>query len=359
MASPEQIRAWVAQLEGDYENLCFTYRSRMRRPVIRIAEEKDRWGHWDPLTRTLTLALRLVETRPWVVVLEILKHEMAHQWVSEKDYSDEGHGPLFHEACRRFGVAPWARRAVMDPASPLEAWAAGAIDPETARLQNRVEKLLALAQSTNQHEAAAAMQKVQELYARYNLENETPAKEPDFVSREINTGKKRVERHHFLIASLLNDHFFVRVVHTSRYHVPAAAELKVIELLGRRANVDMAEYVYHFLWNQIHLRWKLHREETGAPARGKSSYFLGILTEFRKKLEEGEKRTGTVALVVTKDPHLRDFVRTRYPRLVSFSRGKGLSDPDSFKAGQHEGRKLTLHRPIHAAQSFLGRLLTR
>jgi len=359
MNRSEQIRAWIAQLEKEYDHLCFAYRSRLRRPVIQLAEEKERWGHWDPLTRTLTLAFRLIENHPWAVVIEILKHEMAHQWVSEKDGSDEGHGYLFHEACERFGVAPWARRAVFDPSFPLKAWVTEHLDPETQRLQGRVEKLLALAQSTNSFEAEAAMQKVQELYARYNLNSLEATTIPDFITREISTGKKRIERHHFLIASILNDHFFVKVIHTTQFCPKQLANLKMIELLGRRANVEMAEYVYHFLANQIQLRWKLYRSETGTTARGKSSYYFGLLTEFRKKLEESEKRTETTSLVVTQDPRLTAFVKTRHPRLVSFGRGRGLRDKDSFRAGQREGRRLTLHRPVTSAQGFLNRLLTR
>ncbi len=359
MNAPEQIRAWVTQLEREYEHFCFAYRSKLRRPVIRVNNEKSRWGQWDPVTRTLTLSQRLIETQPWAVVLEILKHEMAHQWVTEKDLSDEGHGPLFRLACQRFGVADWACQSVTDPSLPLEAWREAFADPERARLQGRVEKLLALAGSSNQHEATAAMKKVQELYARHNLETLESGIRRDYVSREISSGKKRMERHHFLIASILNDYFFVRVIHASRFDAKANTTFKMIEILGTRTNVDMAEYVYHFLWNQIQLRWKLFRSETGASVRGKSSYFLGLLTEFRKKLEVPAVESDSLALQIKEDPRLTSFVRDRYPRLASFGRSGMYRDRESFKAGQQEGKRLTLYRGVGKSDGFLGRLLSR
>ncbi len=78
---------------------------------MEVGELGSRWGQWDSETRTLTLSEALIREYPWDVILEVLKHEMAHQIVSETYGGDEGHGALFHQVCRKLGVLPWAMRA--------------------------------------------------------------------------------------------------------------------------------------------------------------------------------------------------------------------------------------------------------
>src|SRR5262249_39048746 len=149
---------------------------------------------------------------------------------------------------------------------------------------------------------------VRELYLKHNLERLEKKEQAQYVSLLINTGRRRIARHHFLIASILNEHFFVRVVHASLYSAEEMCEHKTIELLGSRENVLMAEYVYHFLLNQIHSHWeKFSEKKKGRQA--KNSYYLGVLIGFRDKLEKedssGKEKKG-VALVVAEDKELEN-----------------------------------------------------
>ena len=61
-------------------------------------------------------------------------------------------------------------------------------------LRRKIEKLLALAESSNQHEAAAAMGKAQEILNRYNLTRDDvqPSEEkPDIVHKWVELFKHR------------------------------------------------------------------------------------------------------------------------------------------------------------------------
>jgi len=163
------LRAWTDRLYTEYENILFHYRIRLNTPLIRISELTATWGQWAQLTRTITLSHRLIERHSWDVVVEILKHEMAHQLVDERLGGDDLHGPVFRKACNMLGVADWAAKASGELPQEIPSWRNLAVTPEEERLLKRVEKLLSLAASTNEHEATLAMQRVRELYARHNL----------------------------------------------------------------------------------------------------------------------------------------------------------------------------------------------
>ena len=352
------------ELYREFDHICFTYRVKLVPPVIRTQTMSGRWGLWDPITRTLSLSETLIATYPWDVVIEILKHEMAHQMVTDHFRSDEAHGPLFQEACRRLGVAPWASQAETDLNHPITPWQKSALSPEEDKLVRRVEKLLALATSSNEHESLAAMQKVQELYAKHNLSRIEERRQSQHVYLTLNTKKKRLQRHYFMIASILNEHFFVRVIHSELFDASSLTKYKVIELLGTRENVLMAEYVYHFLLNQIHFLWRGYQKQHAKAHTARQSYFLGILSGFRDKLDAAkaadtsQDSTGR-ALALSEDPQLESFVTFRYPRLVSFRRGRSVGCSESFQAGQQEGWKLVIHKGISQQEGDQGRFLPR
>ena len=62
--------------------------------------------------------------------------------------------------CRRLGVATWASSASCDLPPEIPDWHQRVLTSEEERLLNRAEKLLALAESSNEHEAALAVERV-------------------------------------------------------------------------------------------------------------------------------------------------------------------------------------------------------
>ena len=68
-------QAWSA-LNGSH------FRGGLRPPAFTLTEGK-RLGAWQPATRTLSIGRRFALEQPWPAVVEVLKHEMAHQYVHE------------------------------------------------------------------------------------------------------------------------------------------------------------------------------------------------------------------------------------------------------------------------------------
>jgi Protein of unknown function (DUF2786)/SprT-like family len=349
-----RVLIWTDRLYTEYEDILYQYNLRLRKPVIRIEPLAAAWGNWNPETRSITLAHRLIERHPWDIVVEVLKHEMAHQLADERlGACESAHGETFRHACRLLGVADWAAGVTCDLPPEIPDWRQRVLTSEEERLLRRVEKLLALAESSNEHEAALAVERVRQLYAKYNLERLAAGSECAYVHCVINRRRRRIESDDSAIFGILTAHFMVRAVFTSLFDARDLCEYRVVELLGTRENVLMAEYVYHFLRHKLDALWDDYRSRTGVAAASKRSYMLGVVSGFRKKLDASAaltdievSSTASQALLRLADQQLETFVTTRYPRLTTRWWAAGCKDRDSYGAGVADGGNITLHRGI-------------
>jgi len=362
----------VKRLIREYDHINWYYRLGMTPPVLRLMPAHSKYGEWDLNLREIRLSAELFMTKPWHIAVEVLKHEMAHQYVAEVLRSTDQHGEVFQHACEKLRVETWARRARIDDAFLQNASADDERTIAFQRLQQRAEKLLNLATSANEHEAALAMQRVRELYARYNFDPATaPQQLSDFSTLTIYLNSQKTSQHHAMIASLLNEFFGVRVIHAGYYNVATGEDQKCIELAGTKPNVLMAEHVYIFLERSLASLWKEHlkSQKQGRERGAKRSFYLGVLAGFREKLrsqkiviDEPTPQTAEVSrrqdLAVLPDPKLDQFFKYRFPRLRSHGFSNSFRSRDSFDAGRSKGRDIVINRPIANSGSkqrlFLG-----
>ena len=247
-------RAWVSQLYREHQRIRWSFKIDLAQPAICLFDSQRSWGQWDGQSRTIKISWRLISGYSWDLVVNILKHEMAHQLVQEHFPSDDAHGPLFQEACALLGLDEEFRRASGDLPQPSPTAAAN--EGGKHRIMDKVRKLLSLAQSNNEHEALLAMKKVNELIEKYNI-GQPGEKSPDnYCYKIINPKRKRIELYQRLICTLLGDYFFVEVICADLYDAASDQVHKVIELLGLRENVEIAEYVYFFLVKQLEILWR-------------------------------------------------------------------------------------------------------
>jgi predicted SprT family Zn-dependent metalloprotease len=382
----------LKQLYKDYEHIAWYFKTRLKTPVISYSDNRTAIAEWDQELRMIRISKKLILNHPWHVVLEVLKHEMAHQYVADILRQVDGHGPHFQAACAKLAVDPWARRAQVD----LE----GSIDrplvvddcehEPSHPLIKRIHKLFALAGSANEHEAALAMQRARELMVRHEIESIDIRQPSDFGHRVIYLGKKRVERHQAMMAGLLNDFFMVRIIHTNYYDLDKLEQLKAIDLVGTARNLEMAEYVYHFLDERLEIFWDDFRRSMRAKGqlssalRGqKKSFIIGVLKGFESKLkaqqfaeqesqsERKTRSTSDLEASMTSEQRGRQLngietlqlveqgldraLGDRFPRIQkkSYSSGRGM-DQGAFDAGRKCGKSLNIHRPVHGRSSQRG-----
>ena len=350
--------SWLCQLIREYSDICFQFGIRLTPPILTLSSNTKQLGSWSAPNRRLCLSRVLISRHPWTLTLQVLKHEMAHQIVSEiYGRDDAGHGPLFKEACTRIGLDAPFHKASADLDEGLQSLPATSDTTEQGRqIIERVRKLLALGGSDNEHEAALALRRAGELLARYRLDFESLAEDQGLVHRTINTGQQTLPIHRKSICCLLETCFAVRVICASLYDPHADCSFKTIELLGREEQVAIAEHCYHFLENRLQTLWESNRRGFAGNRRiAKKSYYLGLLAGFRETLERSlttaaatdrQPSSATGLPTLREEQRLDDFVAGRFPRLRRMRRQGSTMHRNAYQEAVAAGRKITLHRPM-------------
>ncbi len=185
-------RTVVLELNREHEYICRVHKVNLRPIAITLFDSESFWGQFDNLTRTISISRKLVNEFPWHQVVGVFRHEMAHQFVAEQHatrfHSEKPHSELFKEACKRLGVPDQFAKAGLDLQSGNLDWRIEPRNEATEKILDKVKKLLALATSTNEHEALLAMERVRDLYAKYNLEHIATLKKESFVHLVVTHG---------------------------------------------------------------------------------------------------------------------------------------------------------------------------
>jgi hypothetical protein len=355
-------RLWLDQLRNEFANICFQYRVNLTTPILELSSAEKQFGCWLPDQRTIRISRSLIRQYPWDKVLMVFKHEMAHQLCTELfGLFREKHGQRFQQACQLLGVpAPYN----LSQGDMPDILADPPADQQTAqgrKIIAKIDKLLALAASDNEHEAALAMQRATELLQRHNLKRET-LEHPSACSRLIiNTRLKQMATYRRAICSILRDYFFVKVVLSSLYDPLNDVSHKTIELLGRAENVPVAEHCYYFLEQQLASLWQANRHKfKGNTRTAKNSYYLGLLNGFAQKMraqqiatelsslqqQEKSEQVTPGALAISRDTILQDFVDMHFPRLSRrASRGARIYR-QTFDDAVATGKKIVLNKTV-------------
>ena len=357
---------WVFQLHHEYENICYQYGVKLKKPILVIESNKNSWGFWDKTRRIILVSEELIKNYSWEIVTHVLKHEMAHQIVSDLFLMEEGHGNFFNRACKMLGLDDEYCKASISMEEKFVHWKQKKVDTEEESLLNKIQKLLNLAQSSNEHEAALAMEKVQELYEKYNVQKIKLGQNQNYFTLSINFKKKRIPITHSVAYYILQHHFFVHVILSNLYDSMEATSHKIIELMGSRQNVLMAEYVFHFLIERIELLWINYSRQKNLGAKYKLSFQQGILDGFLKKLDsaketrvkENNKQDPELkALIRLNDVKLQEFIQFKYPKVTTKGRSSSGVYTEHFKEGMEEGKKINLNKPIHNSSQNTGKTL--
>lgn len=318
------------------------FRRALSPPRLLLAEGGGRLGLWNADDRTITLARQLILEHPWGTVVEVLKHEMAHQYVHEGlGVRDEAaHGPAFQTICERL--------AIDAAATGLPATPGGAVLPEEVRVLERIAKLLALAESGNVHEAEAAMTAAQRLMLRHNLDTATRRTNLTYRYRHLGVPTGRVAEHDRVLAAILGDHFFVEVIWVPVYRPLQGKRGSVLEVCGTESNVEMASYVHAFLSRTAEQLWREHKREQGIRGdRDRRTYLAGVMVGFLDKLRRQKREAQEQGLVWVGDADLKGYYRRRHPH-IQHTRHAGNRRTEAHAHGRAAGRRIVLHRPVGA-----------
>lgn len=346
----------VRELAKEWDTINWSlFREAMCRPIFELSDAAGLLGSWRAHDRTISLSREAAMTRPWAETVETLKHEAAHQYVDEILGGDvTPHGSRFREVCRARGID--ARAAGTLPVLDEPA-------PESARMRvvERVQKLLALAESSNQNEAELAAATAQRIMLKYNLDLQHAESGEQGECGYLWLGEPtgRLQPHHYALATLLVDHFFVQVIWIRVYRPLEAKHGTVLEVCGRPENLAMAEYVHQFVSRTVERLWREHKRSANIRSdRDRRSFLAGAVSGLRDKLRAQRDVALQEGLVWSGDAAVRAYYRRRHPR-VAKTGGASSSSRTAYAEGKSAGQTIVLSRPVHAdATSSSPRALT-
>ena len=345
----ELERALMHELVAEYKRLNDDFfRGSLSLPSLELTDMRGRLGCWTESRRTIELSRPALLTHGWGVVSEVLKHEMAHQYVSEvlQERGETAHGPAFRGVCARLGVDA--------AASGLPA---AVQDEGERRLVDRIARLLALAESPNVHEAEAAASAAQRLMLKYNLDVSSGPRARAYGFLHVGKPTGRVTEAERILAMILGKYFFVEVIWVPVYRVLEAKRGTVLELCGSEANLAMAEYVHAFLTNTSNQLWAEHKRAARIRSdRDRRVFLAGVMSGFGEKLQRQSERHREEGLVWVRDADLGGFFKKRHPR-VRHVRYAGSRKNEAYAHGRAAGGRIVLRKGVSAAASSAGHLL--
>lgn len=225
----------------------------------------------------------------------------------------------------------------------------------------KVQKLLSLANSDNEHEAKLAAQRANELLIKHNLKlQDVQDAKLDYKEHEVESGMRSVQGYQKMICTLMGEYFFVRPVvcqtpdgevevYTGRRWSIRRTFTRRMLFLGRSENVKIASYVYSFLCRTYPKLWEDYRNKNGAPPSARNSYYLGLTSGIGKMLREARFRVQEeTGLVLVGDKNLEEFAHSR-------TGGKGYGDMNLnniesqvYGQGVQDGMKVRLRKGIES-----------
>ncbi len=341
----------LRRLVLEWEDINWRYfKEALRPPVLELSSAETTLGMWRSQVRTIAMSRASLLTRPWAESMEVLKHEVAHQYVDEVLGGEATpHGPLFQQVCDALGI---------DANPRAEATAENALGG-ASRVISRVRKLLALAESSNQHEAELAASTAQRMMLKYNLELvESAASRDDCAHLFLGEPTGRVQAHQRGLAALLAEHYFVQAIWVPVYRPLEGKKGSLLELCGRPENLEMAEFVHNFMLRTIEGLWEAHKRSLSLRSnKDRRSFLAGAVVGFSAKLREQFSVAKEEGLVWVGDPQVDKYFRRRHPRVVSTG-GARAGSADAYAHGRKAGRDIVLSQPVESRGTRAPRALS-
>ncbi|HYP90606.1 MAG TPA: DUF2786 domain-containing protein, partial [Polyangiaceae bacterium] len=234
---------------------------------------------------------------------------------------------------------------------------AKADDAAEQHLLSRIAKLLALAESSNEHEAQAAMSAAQRLMLKHNIEAAVSGSASSYSFRHLGKPTGRVPEHERRLAMILDQFFFVQVIWVPVWRAFEAKRGSVLEVCGSRENVELAAYVYDFLTYTADALYRADRKRRrDRTHQARRKFLAGVMSGFHERLTRERTRSEAQGLVWVGDAELSGYFRRRHPHL-RWARHSVSTSGEAYSRGQTAGRNIVLHRGVKAGASSTIRLL--
>lgn len=208
---------------------------------------------------------------------------------------------------------------------------------------SKIQKLLALGQSSNQAEAEAALAKAQELMIRHNIEmQEVNEKTRGYVADDYTVDNVpydfTIDKKY--ICDILRKFFFVDIVDEPRIHN--------FMIIGTKDNVAIAQFLRLHIRQKFNDCWQTYKIKNGlSGVDGKKNYYYGLWVGLCEKLQKERTILATEkGLIVVNDEGLAIFREENGLQSKRRSIRPDVDDQAAIEDGVKDGRKIKLNDRI-------------
>ena len=214
------------------------------------------------------------------------------------------------------------------------------------KIIDRVRKLLALAKSSNEHEAALAAAHAQKLLSEHNLAmSELEVKEAGAGKEMFDLGRKTLDKWVFQLASVVASAFDCRVVATSGGDGTAK-----VSFIGCGEDPAVSGYTFQYLVKEMERLVKsfLALVDAGDRAVHRRSWLLGAVRGVQEQLRKQKIDTPvtTTALVPVKDALIRTYIEEHFNKAKVRRTRRSSIYGSSYNAGKETGKSMAIRRGV-------------
>lgn len=221
---------------------------------------------------------------------------------------------------------------------------------------DKIRKLLALSKSSNEHEAARALEQANRLLLLHNLEMKDVEGENDLskiVEDDLEVGGRIMNWKKLILQAVLKlnncDLISAYAKKDGKLGYKASDFNRCLKAIGKRHNIDISVSMYDYLKKTQERKIKINNPHD------KNAFRIGFAHAIYDKIEEiiynREKEKGTVndctALVVVEKALIDKYKKEKFEGLQMKSYGAKKVDAKSFYAGQAAGRQTSLNGQVN------------
>lgn len=224
----------------------------------------------------------------------------------------------------------------------------------------RIQKLLALASSSNEHEAKLAADKANELLVKHNLSmQQVQAAGEEYTVDSIERKTRLLMDEQLLLNRVIKPFFFVEVVSDYSKSNPPHSSTIWIQFLGKEENVAIAKHVHIFLIRTMRQAWLDYKDAYGKSEKSRSTFADGFCDGLVVQLKQTRKKVETsMGLVVVADPKLKEFVQVALPGTKkSQIPGARNADDHANEVGFEEGKKVRIQKSLSGEATDSGKYI--
>lgn len=215
-----------------------------------------------------------------------------------------------------------------------------------SKIVEKIQKLLALSESSNEHEAQISMLKAQELLAKHKLSLKEVKEFKVFnsaIKEKISTVSFTKAKWKSHLAELIADNF-------GCYHYFKTKGTHKIAFFGREEDINVCNIVLEYAVDCINSavkRLRYQYSKYGYSTKGlENDYALGFIAGLKKKFDEQKKANQEWGLVLVKDKEVVEaHGQIKFKKTINTeTKFQGYSDV--FYKGREDGEKFSISDKI-------------